>query len=71
MFALVLLMTGIVLSHNFGIPAFVDNPFSCAQADGNRSMSSALAGPILGALVGHKSSVSFPNLKKADPLSSH
>ena len=69
-FAPVPLMTGTALSYNSRIPTFVDNPFSCAQADGNRSMSLALAGPILGALMGHKSYVSFPNLKKADPSSS-
>ena len=35
------LMTGNAPSHNFGILAFVDNPVSCAQTDGNDSMSSA------------------------------
>ena len=34
------LMTEAALSHNSGIPAFVDNLVSCAQADGNDSMSS-------------------------------
>ena len=34
------LMTGTALSHNVGIPASVENPISCAQADGNDSMSS-------------------------------
>ena len=35
------LMTGTVLSHNSGIIASVDNLVSCAQADGNDSMSFA------------------------------
>ena len=39
--ALVPLMTGTALSHNSRIPAFVNNPSSCAQSDGNDSMSSA------------------------------
>ena len=43
------LMTGTALSHNSRILAFVDNPFSCAQANGNRSMSSALVGSVPGA----------------------
>ena len=34
------LMIGTVMSHNSGIPARVDNPISCAQVDGNGSMSS-------------------------------
>ena len=34
------LMSGTTLSHDFRIPAFMDNPVSCAQADGNGSMSS-------------------------------
>ena len=38
------LMTGTTLSHNSGIPTSVDNPVSCAQADGNGSMSSAQSG---------------------------
>ena len=70
MSASVPLMTGTALSHNSGILAFMDNPFSCAKADGNRSMSSTLAGLVLGALVGQMSFVSFPNSKKANPLSS-
>ena len=37
------LMTGNAPSLNFGILASVDNPVSCAQADGNDSMSSALS----------------------------
>ena len=57
-------------AQNLGIHASVGNPTSYVQADGNRSLSSALAGPIPGALMGQKSSVSFPNLKKADPPSS-
>ena len=40
MSALVPLMIETALSHNSGILAFVDNPVSCAQADGNDSMSS-------------------------------
>ena len=64
------LMTGTALSDNSGIPAFVDNPVSCAQVDGKRKMSSALAGPVPGGLVGQKSSISFPNSKKAGSLSS-
>ena len=43
-FAPVPLMTGTALSHNFGIPASVDNPVSCAQVDGNGNMSSAPSG---------------------------
>ena len=35
------LMTGTMLSHDSRIPASVDNPVSCAQADGNDGMSSA------------------------------
>ena len=35
------LMTGTTLSHNSKILAYVDNPVSFAQADGNDSMSSA------------------------------
>ena len=46
------LITGTTLSHNSGIPTFVDNPVSCAQANGNINMSSALVGSVLGALVG-------------------
>ena len=64
------LITGTGLAQNPGIHASVDNPASYVQDDGNRSMSSALASPVLGALVGQKSSVSFPNSKKADPPSS-
>ena len=37
-------MIGTVMSHNSGIPTSVDNPVSCAQADGNGSMSSAPSG---------------------------
>ena len=51
-FTSVPLMTGTALSHKSGILYFVDNPFSRAQADGNRSMSSALAGLVPWALVG-------------------
>ena len=40
-FAHVPLMIGTMMSHNFEIPASVDNPVSYAQADGNGSMSSA------------------------------
>ena len=35
------LMIGTALSHNSGILASLDNPVSCARADGNDSMSSA------------------------------
>ena len=70
MFAPIPLITGTASAQNPGIHASVGNPASYVQADGNRSMSSALAGPILAALVGQKSSVSFPNSKKADPPSS-
>ena len=35
------LMTGNALSHNSWILASVDNPISCAQADGNDNMSCA------------------------------
>ena len=38
------LMIGTVMSHNFGIPAPVDNSISCAQDDGNGSMSSTPSG---------------------------
>ena len=38
------LMIGTVMSHNFMIPAPVDNPVSCAQADGNGSMSYVASG---------------------------
>ena len=40
MSAPVSLMIGTALSYNYGIPAFVDNLVSCAQADDNDSMSS-------------------------------
>ena len=66
------LMSGAIFSRNLGFPAFGGNPASYVQADGNRIMSSALAGPVLGALMGQKSSASFSNSNKADPpLSSH
>ena len=70
MFAPVPLITGTVPAQNPGIHTSVGNPASYVQADGNRSMASAQAGPVPGALVGQKSSISFPNLKKADPPSS-
>ena len=38
------LMTGTAQSHNSRIPASMDNPVSCSQADANGSMSSALSG---------------------------
>ena len=38
------LMIGTVMSHNSEIPASVDNLISCAEADGNGSMSSTLSG---------------------------
>ena len=49
------LMTGTTLSHNSGIPASMDNPVSCAQADDNGSMSSIPSSykPQLG--LGHDS----------------
>ena len=56
-------------AQNAGIHTSVGNFASYVQADGNRSMSSAQAGPEPGALMGKKFSVSFPNLKKADPPS--
>ena len=37
-------MIGTVMYHNSGIPASMDNPVSCAQADGNSNMSFALSG---------------------------
>ena len=40
----VLLMIGIKVSYSLGILASVDNPVSCAQADGNGNMSSVLIG---------------------------
>ena len=64
------LMSEAALLRNLGIPASGGSPASYVQADSNRSMSSTLAGPIPTAFVGHKSSASFPNSKKADPLSS-
>ena len=70
MFAPVPLIIGTEPTQNPGIHASVSNPPSYVQAYGNKSMSSALAGPIPGVLVGQKSSVSFPNSKKADPPSS-
>ena len=44
MFVHVPLMTGIVLSHNPGIPAFEGNPASYVQADGSNNISSVLSG---------------------------
>ena len=38
------LMTGTEVSYSPGILASVENPVSCAQTDGNGSMSSALTG---------------------------
>ena len=38
------LMTRTALSHNSGILASEDNPVSCAQGDGNGSMSSSSSG---------------------------
>ena len=64
------LMSGNAPSRNLGILASRGNTVSYVQADGYRSMSSALAGPAPGALVGQRPSASFPNLKKADPPSS-
>ena len=66
------LMSETALSQNLGIPASRGNPVSYVQADGNRNMSSALAGPVPGALIGQKSSTYFPSSKKVDlPSSSH
>ena len=45
------LMTGPALAQNLGIPASMGNPSSYVHADGNKSMSSALAGPVSRALV--------------------
>ena len=64
------LIIGTTSAQNPGIHTSVGNPVSYVQADGNRSMSSAPVGPVPGALVGQKSSVSFPNSKKVDPSSS-
>ena len=64
------LITGIVPAQNPGIHASMDNLASSVQAYSNRSMSSALAGPVPEALMGHKSFVSIPNSKKVDPPSS-
>ena len=55
------LMTGPALAQNPGILASVGNPSSYVQADGNRSMSSALVSLVSGALVRQKTSASFPN----------
>ena len=41
------LMIGTEVSHRLGIPTSMDNPVSCAQANGNGSMSSALTGEKL------------------------
>ena len=38
------LMTGTAVSHIPRIPAFEGNSVSCVQANGNRNMSSTLAG---------------------------
>ena len=46
------LITGTMHAQNPGIHASVGNPASYIQADGNRNMSSALAGPVPGAIVG-------------------
>ena len=46
------LITGTAPTQNPGIHASVGNLASYVQADGNRSMSSALAGPVPGVLVG-------------------
>ena len=70
MSALVPLITGTTPAQNPEIHTSVGNPASYVQADGNRNMSSAPAGPVPGALVGQKSSVSFLNSKKANPSSS-
>ena len=64
------LITGTAPAQNPKIHTSVGNPASYVQADGNRSMSSAPAGPVPRALMGQKSSISFPNSKKADPHSS-
>ena len=45
------LMTRPASAQNLGILASVGNPSSYVQADGNKSMSSAMAGPVSGALV--------------------
>ena len=45
-------MTGTGPAQNPGIHASVGSPASYVQADGNRSMSLALAGPIPGTLMG-------------------
>ena len=62
----VTLITKIALAQNPGMHASVGNIASYVQAYGNKSMSSALVGPVPGGLVGQKSSASFPNSKKAD-----
>ena len=38
------LMTGTEVSHDPGILAFVGNPVSCVEVDGNDNMSSVLTG---------------------------
>ena len=70
MFAPFPLITGTAPAQNPGIHASMGNPTSYVQADGNRSMSSAMTGSVPRALVGQKSSISFPNSKKVDPPSS-
>ena len=52
MSVLVPLITGTVPAQNPGIHTSVGNPTSYVQADGNKSMSSALDGPVPRALVG-------------------
>ena len=44
MFVHVPLLTRTVVSHNFGILTYEDNPISCVQAGGNGNMFFALAG---------------------------
>ena len=46
------LITGTALGQNPGIHTSKGNTASYVQADGNKSMSSALAGPVPRALVG-------------------
>ena len=70
MFMQIPLMFGATLFRNLGIPASRGSPASYVQAECNRSMSSTLVGPVLRALVGQNSSISFPNSKKLDPPSS-
>ena len=46
------LITRTTLAKNLGIHSSVGNPASYVETDGNKSISSAPAGPVPGALMG-------------------